>query len=455
MSSTFSRLKRLLACSMLMTGLLTLAGLTSSSHAARYGAPASLPVTTSGIHLGMEFNYLEPTVHGYKTHEANVDYVSGADAVLHDVPANSGHTWHDKYLSWSRDASGPDVQRSLAWYRQHHPTWVLYKRDRTTVPLAMGDNIAPLDFTNPYVRQYVLQQWIFPALKGGFQGILFDNNLGFNFLHAAGHRDAHGKWVQLYTGNWNDTRYASLQLAAFKQIVAAVHSSYPRATIDMNQGVDCDDNLIINQTGQAYANIIVDEQGFTNSANQQLPYVAQYSNQYCPNGKWITVARWAQHVGRDLGKGIFFINREQYNVTTNMTARNGRARFDLQWSLANYLLVKYAHAYFVWGGHEQIPGRPPIMQREYSAPIGSPTNDFYGSQGVFMRDYTGGRTVVNPALNTSYTVTFPTGKYRDLYGHSISRYTMPPHSGLVLLWACRSTAGSSSSASCGGSTSGP
>jgi hypothetical protein len=297
----------------------------------------------------------------------------------------------------------------------------------------MGDNIVPLDFTNPAVQKFILKKWIYPALAGGFQGILFDNNLGFNYLHSAGHYDTHHKWVQRYTGNWTDPRYASAQLWAFRQIVAAVHSAYPRATVGLNQGVDCNNDPTTNETGQQYADIIVNEEGFTNSANRTLPYVAQYANQYCPNGKWITVARWAQHLGRDFGKGLFIINKEPYNVSAHMTDKNARARFDLQWALANYLLVKYTHTYFLWGGHDQVPGRPPIMQREYSAPIGSPTDGFYQSQGVYMRDFTNGRAVVNPDLSTSHAVTFPTGKYKDLYGHNITRYSMPAHSGLVLL----------------------
>jgi hypothetical protein len=41
--------------------------------------------------------------------------------------------------------------------------------------------------------------------------------------------------------------------------------------------------------------------------------------------------------------------------------------------------------------------------------------------------------VVNPSASTSYTITLPAGKYKDLYGNPITSDTMPAHSGLVLL----------------------
>ncbi|MGI8824504.1 MAG: hypothetical protein ACR2JC_02450, partial [Chloroflexota bacterium] len=113
-----------------------------------------------------------------------------------------------------------------------------------------------------------------------------------------------------------------------------------------------------------------------------------------------------------------------------------QARFDLQWALANYLLVKYKHTYFWWGGAAQY-GYAPFLQREEEAQIGSPADDFYASQNVYMRDFSNGLALVNPSSRSPFTISLPAGRYQDLYGNAISTYTMQPHSGLVLLHAMK------------------
>ena len=417
-------------------GLVVLGGLVPlRPHATYASASSSLPDTTSGIHLGMEFNYQEPTVNGYKTQEGNVDYVYGADSAQHNIPANPGHAFHDYYLTWSRDQANGAME-PLSWYKTYHPDWILYQADKTTIPIAYGDNLVPLDFTNPAVQQYMLTTWINPAIAGGYQGINFDNDLGINYLNAAGHYSTSGTWVALYSGATYDQTYADAQVAAFQKIVSAVHSAHPTVTVAINQGNDCSLTQSIETAGTQYADLIISQMGFTIGG-----YIEQYSSSACPNGEWLTVAQWYQHLGRDLGEGTFVINPETYNVSAYQTDTDSQARFDLQWALANYLLVKYSHTYFWWGGTSQQAGTVPIPQHEITTAqaIGSPTDDFYVSQNVWMRDFTGGLSVVNPYPSTSYTVTFPAGKYKDLYGNAVTSYTMPAHSGLVLLLAGRRT----------------
>lgn len=46
--------------------------------------------------------------------------------------------------------AGPCVFQ-LTWWQLHHPSWVLYSRDRTTPSFAYGDCNVPLDITNPEV----------------------------------------------------------------------------------------------------------------------------------------------------------------------------------------------------------------------------------------------------------------------------------------------------------------
>jgi hypothetical protein len=149
---------------------------------------------------------------------------------------------------------------------------------------------------------------------------------------------------------------------------------------------------------------------------------------------WFVTMSEYRHIQKDLGKGFVMINGQNSNVSPYETGSNMQVRATVQWTLANYLLIKYKHTYYWLGGTSQY-GQAIAMQNEYTAPIGAPTDDFYASQNVYMRDYTNGLAAVNPDSTRSYTINLPAGKYVDLYGNRISRYTMTPQSGLILLLA--------------------
>ena len=107
---------------------------------------------------------------------------------------------------------------------------------------------------------------------------------------------------------------------------------------------------------------------------------------------------------------------------------------DIQWILANYLLVKGAYTYCsfissVFDRYRQLN----VSLPEYFAQVGHPYRALYQDQNVYMRDYSNGLAIVNPSLDQSYTVTLPANTYKDLYGHLVTTVTMQPYSGLVLV----------------------
>jgi hypothetical protein len=51
-----------------------------------------------------------------------------------------------------------------------------------------------------------------------------------------------------------------------------------------------------------------------------------------------------------------------------------------------------------------------------------------------MRDFSGGKAIVNPSSKLSYTITIPAGVYTDVYGQAVAgNVTLGVHSGLVLV----------------------
>jgi hypothetical protein len=126
------------------------------------------------------------------------------------------------------------------------------------------------------------------------------------------------------------------------------------------------------------------------------------------------------------------MNAEPYTVHRYMTDWNPAARADFEWAMANYLLVKYSHTYFWFGGSQQY-GYAVFTQREQLADLGQPFGDMHQFQGIYVRWFSKGMALVNPDPKSSFTVTLHQGRYKDLYGQNVDAVTLAPHSGLVLV----------------------
>lgn len=397
-----------------------------SGAAAHWTLPAD---TTAGIHLAQAFNYREPVVDGIKQGEAGVlDYVWGADRDARNVPGGR-RVWHETYIPWGIDPQ----QRSLSWWLANHPSWVLYKEDRVTPAMNTNDTgvqTPALDMSNPRVQAWVAKQ-AETRLARGFEGVSWDDTVVYNKDGAAGHYDTHRRWVQQYEGRLIDPVYGAAQAAAFAAVIAAVRAVDPNTSTTLNQRFKCDS---VWRMTASTPDMILDEGGFTYTADKGT-YLTTAPDDGCSNA-WLQTIHEYEYLQSVRGQGLVLLNSESwYRVRPYMTDRDARARADLQWALANYLLIKYAHTYFWWGSVQQEGGGPPIPQHELSAPVGSPTNTLYAAQGVYMRNYTNGMAVVNPDPSRTLIVKLASG-YRNLYGHGVTQLVMPPHSGDVLIHRC-------------------
>ncbi len=399
-------------------------------------ARSSLPAdTTFGIHLAQPYNYRERIGHGRAQGGAGVvDYVWGAGGNPGDLPGASAR--YGTYFPWGRDSH----DRPLAWFVANHPTWVMYTADRRTPATLFGDPSPVLDTANPQVQVWIESQEA-ALLARGFGGISWDNGIVYNLGGAVGHYGAGGQWIQLYSGAGTDSTYAHAQVAAYAAVTRANKSAHANATETLNQPFHCD---ALWSLPLASTDMMLDEEGFTNYGNASTPYVSTAPGDGCSND-WLQRVEEYVRLQKNLGKGLVLLNEEPYHVTSYMTDTNHGARKDLQWALANYLLVKYSHTYFWWGGVQQYGGTPP-RAHEYAARVGSPVGDVHPAEGVFMREYTNGLAIVNPDRAHTVTIRLPSG-YRNLYGDSVARLTMPPHSGNVLIGhrgMCRHATGASS-----------
>ncbi len=377
--------------------------------------------TTDNIHIGLPFDFnTNPTAMAGK-----IDVVWGTNWAR-SLPGNIYSLF---YLPYDRDEDTSNylAAHPITWYNANHPDWVEYKCDRSTVAYEYGDqNSVPLDITNPAVVSYIEGTYLASALRSGsgYQGIGFDNldfeNAGDWTGQRCGHYTTHGTWVQQFNGTANDAAYRQSVLSWAQQMHTFMHIHFPNAIMAVNFSYDpnfsSDSNTLSN-----YVDFYIDEQGFTNGNNASPTNPSAW---YFTDTTWSGKFYWIQNA-LNLGHGFLSINQEPVsfaNVTNNQ----------VQWVLANYLLVKN-NASFVYICGEQQYGYS-FLRPEYAAQIGYPVDALYQNQGIYLRYFTNGVAIVNPSSSNTYRLQLAGAGYRDLYGNALGfQVSIPAHSGLVLI----------------------
>lgn len=399
--------------------------LMSFSHIAQAATVTIRPLasTTEGIHIGM----VDETRSEIANEEGKIDYVWSAKRPL------AGHQPHKTYYQKFDRAGGDPGNVSFphyydkTWFLQNHPDWLVYLCDKQTLAYEFGDPQVPLDITNPQVRQFMLNNWIYPAFSYGYDGIAFDNVNLLNDLTSGrcgtwttdfyGHRT----WKYLYgdAQSIHGQKYSNSVLAWARFMYSAIKAFKPAASISMNfdPNVTGDQfgTLAFNEQLNPYTDLMLDEGGFTNGPQG-----------YTVDRYWQLEAGFANDLAAR-GKAQLLIFSFDYN---NLTLEQK------EWALGNYLLVKGAHSYIyiASGINNGIEYGHMNLIPEYGIQIGHPINTMYQSQNVYMRDYSNGKTLVNPSSKQTYTVSL-SGNFKDIYGQPVntSSITLAPHSALVLL----------------------
>jgi Hypothetical glycosyl hydrolase family 15 len=374
---------------------------------------------------------------------ANVGYDWGASA----PEQLGGPARHDHYVAWAQGwcpgvglnpprgecpKGGPP---SFPWLQAHHPNWILWQANTQgvpTVPARSWANPGPiLDFTNPAVQQYWMDHYIAPYLKQGFDGIGWDNPIAYDPYSAVGHFDTHHRFIRQYSGSTQDMAWARAQVRALGVFLRRARAIDPKVQFAQNTNFDCEYAPMATWLlPSRYVDTIVDEEGYTYWGNN-TPWITSSPGTYC-NNRWLEKTNFYIEM-QTAGKHLVLIDAAPLRVYPYITDTNRRARAVLEWALANYLLVKYSHTYFWFGGSQQY-GYPVFKQREETANLGRATGDMRPYQGVYARWFAKGMALVNPSPAVSFAVILHNkGKYKNLYGQKLNRVMMTPHSGLVLV----------------------
>ena len=122
--------------------------------------------------------------------------------------AAAPHVKLSYYMPYSRAPGRAQCQcfTDITWWHEHHPDWIMYRCDRKTVAYwgtetAATHGSVPLDFTNPDVVDWQIQNQSSVATKFGYSAMAFDN-FGGGARHGANPGQACGVWQR--NGTWKE-----------------------------------------------------------------------------------------------------------------------------------------------------------------------------------------------------------------------------------------------------------
>jgi hypothetical protein len=420
--SCASRKSRLAFWFDLLALLLLLSSCTSANNGGLQD-PALTPLTLAPGSIAPPFDTWN-NVHIFQTFDYNIsnaagiahryDFVWGAQAGnIAAYRTGNPHISLSFYIPFNRDwGVFPDSNRrySLRWWQAQHQDWILYRCDRVTPAYYPGYPNVPLDFTNPAVRAWQIRAYAQPASASGYDAIAADNIIFQNYAGACGVLK-NGRWMQLYSGQPNDSRWRADIINWLRQMQQALHSlPHPLALItNFYVGNAPFSDSQVQQIAN-YSDGLLDEDGFTLSGRG-----------YLTDRKWLQRVLFMQSV------------QQQHKPYYVIDLSPAVGRLEIQWDLASYLMGK---------GHSAALCVTPIgeygstqLYNEYNAQIGHPLGPMYRAQNIYVRSYSHGLSIVNASSTNTYTLTLSAAHhYIDLYGNAVARtLTMPPHSGMVLL----------------------
>ena len=314
------------------------------------------------------------------------------------------------YYPMDRDL---DRSHTADWYAANAPDRIVYKCDRTTpAPLftyAWGA-YAPIDTTNPAVRDYILERYIAPALRSGHKVIALDNVS----LRNGGRRCGvyrNGQWVQLFSGEGKDPVYEQAVMDWVKWLADAIHAR--GGLLALNASVVPEDAAKTRRL-IALGDIWLEEAGTSRGCTQRVS-----------DDVWrakFEAARWA-------AQRMAWVALEK-----TCTFPDDIGDDEAQWIVGNFLLARGPQSYLgaVKNG-VRIPELhyPPNLNPRVGAPAG-PAEEVPG--GGWVRPFRRGLVLVNPSSTATMRYRLTDGQWAALDEQPVSgEVLVPPTSARILL----------------------
>jgi hypothetical protein len=350
------------------------------------------------------------------------------------------------YMPYSR-APSASKGFGLGFWLREHPDWILYRCDRKTVAFWNEETAptgsVPLDFTNPDVIRWQVENQSVFAQQYGYDAMAFDN-YGGGARQGASPGQACGVWLRngtewAYRLNQSGSTFSDRQSAAVRN-ASIVWLERTRALMaQRTPSLGLVPNLCIDEPSKSRtpadwartedaarvlnaATAILSERGFTGWGAGPIAE-AELLNEWS----------WMERLAA-AGKPYYSVNEVRAGVNASSA----------EWVVGSFLIGMQPTASGVWLGGVQDYGGWSFSSPALSAPIGDPvTSRQLLDAGVWMRNFSGGLAVVNPRdARAAVHVGLPRGggAWRNLTGGAATRVdgsgslALESHSAAVLLF---------------------
>lgn len=306
-----------------------------------------------------------------------------------------------------------DRSHTAEWYAQNAPDEIAYKCDRTTpAPLFSYEwgAYAPIDTTNPAVREYILNTFIAPALKSGKRVIALDNVS----LRNGGRRCGvyrNGQWVQLFSGEGKDPAFEQAVMDWVKWLADEIHAR--GGLLALNASVDptdADKTRKLISLGDIWLEEAGTSRGCTALVTDDV-WRAKFE-----------AARWA-------AQRMAWVALEKTCAFPDDLGDD-----EAQWIVGNFLLTRGPQSYLGAvknGVRTPELHYPASLNPRVGAPAG-PAIEVPG--GGWTRPFVKGIVLVNPSSTTTMTYRLPQGSWTGLNGDPLDgTVNLQPASARIVL----------------------
>ncbi len=298
-----------------------------------------------------------------------------------------------------------------AYIDSNHPDWFLKDANGNRVYETNYPDSFVLDPSNLEWQQYAIARAQDSIGKYGYNGVYFDNMSDYIWVGSGGYsaQPINPATNQPYTdAEWKES---------VRQYLA-----------NLKKALGTDKLLIFNGIGTGYHYYKYGTGTLANEADGALVEgFMRWSGS--PADYFKPEELWKQDV--DLVAELNQKGKTGLIVTSVAgTTMTGEQKEQVHmYSLASYLLAEGDKSlYAFW---PTTVDRYKYYDSRWSAQIGEPTGGYYKADGVYQRDFTEGKVLVNPDATIAFNIDLGS-TYVTLSGQTVSTVTVAPHTGILL-----------------------
>jgi hypothetical protein len=363
-------------------------------------------IPSKGVPLAQIFDSKIIDADVFRQHANKVYYIWGAHSSRQPAGVIAS-----RYFPSMRN---PEKERTIEWYKENHPDWIMYQEDRVTPAYGFVysyGGLVPLDISNPEVQQFYLDTFIMPYVRQGYRMVAMDNVELGNWPKSVGHYHK-GQWEQLYTGKKDDTAFHRSIINWMQFLSSHLHPQGVRVAANIKANTASPEVII---KVMNVVDLWLDETGFTHT------------------GKNITDKAWERSFAllQQLTPAKAYVSINQVNG-----AVDSADAAQIEWVTGNFLLSRGPQSMLALTAFRNNKAEYHVFnyRKELDVDIGYPLSAAQQHEfGAWKREFSKGIVIVNPSSTKTAIVSLSNGKWKKMNGSIVeNQVALSPGTAVIL-----------------------